>query len=171
MVSRRLSHHRQLWLVRLASHCVLHTCRMRYACRMRHAWRVMNAGWLLAAACWLALPGQALADNNPRPVPKPQFQVAPGICVVHDDSPCQVQLSIRWQQAEEACLYRVDTGAELACGQQQQLQLALTLSANLVLQLRARSSGKVLHHKVIRRMQQVENAETIKPRRLSWSLF
>ena len=175
MVSRRLPHRPQPSLAGLASYRVLYACWMRYACRKRFAcwmWfacRMQHAGLLLAAFCWLVLPGKALADSPPPPALF--FQVAPGICVVHDDSPCQVQLSVRWQQAQEACLYRLDTGAELGCGRQQQLQLALTLSANLLLELRARSSGKVLQHKVIRRMQQLEDADTIKPRRLSWSLF
>lgn len=99
------------------------------------------------------------------------LKVAPALCVAQDEGPCQIRLQVMWRHAAAACLYRTDNNQMLGCGLQQQLDLNLTLSANLTLELRAAADGAPLKQKVIRRMQQLKDSDALTPRRLSWSLF
>ncbi len=116
--------------------------------------------WLLL----LVLSGHAVA--------KPYFfSVSPTVCVTGADEPCALELNIRWSQAEEVCLYRLDTEELLVCGHDVRQQLTLHIHGNLPLQLRSAATAAVLQQKVIRYLQQVEDSDTLSPRRLSWSLF
>lgn len=99
------------------------------------------------------------------------FKVAPALCVAQEDAPCHIRLRVAWHHAAAACLYRTDNNVLLGCGQTQQLDLNLTLNANLTLELRTAADGALLQQKVIRRMQQLKDSEALTPRRLSWSLF
>ena len=100
-----------------------------------------------------------------------RFRVNPAVCLAEENKPCLLTLSVEWAQSEVACLFRADSNQLLECGQKQQLQLKLNLDANLVLQLRSQNTGALMQQKVIRRMQKMDNPETLTHRRLSWDML
>lgn len=119
----------------------------------------------------LFCPAVLVASPQPVTDPAAMLKVAPALCVAQDDGPCQIRLQVAWRHAAAACLYRTDNNQMLGCGLQQQVDLNLTLSANLTLELRTAADGTPLQQKVIRRMQQLKDPDALTPRRLSWSLF